>query len=114
MLTGSSQNRQRSRLFHRTFGTRGHSRLPVWKAGANSFVSLETNIVNPTSRLVFGAGASARNADEMAGRGNWRKPKPLCNGADRSDITPPRKRADFQWVVRDERTRRTFRGGNRK
>jgi hypothetical protein len=115
MLTGSGQNRQSSRLFHRTLGTHGHFRLPVWKAGANLFVSLKPNIVNPTSRLIFEAGASVRNADGMAGRGNWRKRRPLCNGADRScNITSPCKRADFQWVVRDERTNGTFVGGNSK
>jgi hypothetical protein len=115
MLSGSGQNRRGSRLFHRKLGTRGHSRLPVWKAGINSFVSLETNIVNPTFRPGSGAGASARNAEGMAGRGCWKKRRPFCNGADRGcNITPPCKRADFQRVVRDERTRRTFTGGNSK
>ncbi len=114
MLTGSGQ-KARNRLFHCKHGTHGHSRLPVWYAGANSFVSLETNIVNPTFRLGCGAGASARNADGMAGRGCWKKRRPLCNGADRGcNITPPCKRADFQRVVRDEITRRTFTGGNSK
>ena len=113
MLTGSSQNRQRSRLLHRTLGAHGHSRLPVWKAGANSFVSVQPNIVNPTSRLVCEAGASARNADGVAGRGSWKKRMPFCNGTDRS-IAPTRKRADFQLVVRDERAGGTFTGGNCK
>ena len=84
-------------------------------AGANSFVSSQPNIVNPTFRLRVKAGASVRNADGMAGRGCWKKRRPLCNGADRGcNITPPCKRADFQRVVRDERTRRTFTGGNSK
>jgi hypothetical protein len=114
MLTGSGQ-KARSRLFQRTHGTHGHSRLPVWWAGTNSFVSLGTNIVNPTLRPGCGAGASARNADGVAGRGCWKKRRPLCNGADRDcNIIPPCKRADFQLVVRDERTNRTFTGGNRK
>ena len=114
MLTGSGQ-KARSRLFQCTYGTHGHSRLPVWYAGADSFVSLELNIVNPTFRPGSGAGASARNADGVAGRGDWKKRKPFCNGADRDcNIIPPCKRADFQLVVRDERTRRTFRGGNSK
>jgi hypothetical protein len=78
-------------------------------------VSLELNIINPTFRPGFGASASARNADGMAGRGDWRKPRPLCNGADRDcNIVLPCKRADFQLVIRDERTRRTFTGGNGK
>jgi hypothetical protein len=115
MLIGSSQNRQCSRLSHRTRGTHGHSRLPVWKAGANSFVSFKPNIVNPTSRLGTEAGASARIADGVTGRGGWRKRRPLCNGADRGcNIIPPCKRADFQLVVRDERTIRTFTGGKCK
>jgi hypothetical protein len=113
-LTGSGQ-KARSRLFHCKHGTHGHSRLPAWQAGANSFVSLELNIINPTFRPGFGAGASARNADGMAGRGDWRKQRPLCNGVDRDcNIVLPCKRADFQLVIRDERTRRTFTGGNSK
>jgi hypothetical protein len=85
------------------------------EAGAKSFVSWQPNIANPTSRLRVKAGASARNADGMAGRGCWKKRRPLCNGADRGcNMTPPCKRADFQRVVRDERTGRTFTGGNRK
>jgi hypothetical protein len=85
------------------------------EAGADSFVSSQPNIANPTSRLPAKAGASARNADGMAGRGSWKKQKPVCNGADRSwNITPPCKRADFQPVVRDETAGRTFAGGNCK
>ncbi|SRR6266480_2812002 len=85
------------------------------EAGADSFMSSQSNIANPTSRLRVKAGASARNADGVAGRGCWRKRRPFCNGTDRScNITPPCKRADFQRVVRDERAGRTFTGGNRK
>jgi hypothetical protein len=90
-------------------------RLPVYQTGTNSFVSLPPNLVNPSSRPAFGAGASARNADGRPGQGNWKKQRPLGNGADRGcNITPPRRRADFQSVARDERTRGTFTGGNRK
>jgi len=85
------------------------------EAGAKSFVSLQPNIANPTFRLRVKAGASARAADGMAGRGCWRKRRSFCNGTDRScNITPPRKRADFQRVVHDEIAGRTFTGGNRK
>jgi hypothetical protein len=82
-------------------------------------MSSQSNIVNPTFRPSPAnrswAGASARNANGMAGRGSWKKRKPLCNGADKSwNITPPCKRADFQPVVRDETAGRTFIGGNRK
>jgi hypothetical protein len=85
------------------------------EAGADSFMSSQPNIVNPTFRLPVEAGASARNADGMAGRGGWRKQRPFSNGTDRScNMTPPCKRADFQRVVRDETAGRTFAGGNRK
>lgn len=60
-------------------------------------------------------GESARNVEEMAGRGNWRRRMPPCNRADRSwDSTPPRKRVDFRLVVPDERADRTRAGGNRR
>jgi len=75
-------------------------------------MSLEPNTVNPTCRLTED-GASARTAAGMAGRGSWSKRTPLGNRVDRGD-TSPRKRADFQQVVRYERTGRTFTGGNRK
>jgi hypothetical protein len=72
------------------------------------------NMVNLTSRL-WEAGALVRAAVGMAGRGNWNKQRPLGNRADRDgDILPPRKRAHFQWVIEDERTGRTFTGGNSK
>ena len=113
-LTGSSQ-KAGSRLFHLRLGTHGHTRLPVREAGAKSFVSPQQNRKNPASRLGFKAGASARNANGMTGMGDWKKPTPPCNGADRRcNITPPCKRADFQMVARDERTGRTFTGGNSK
>jgi hypothetical protein len=85
------------------------------EAGANSFMSSQLNIINPTGRLRVEAGASARNADGLAGRGCWKKRMPFDNGTDRScNITPPRKRADFQRVVRDETAGRTGAGGNGK
>ena len=85
------------------------------EAGANSSMSSQPNIINPTGRLRVEAGASARNADGMAGRGCWNKQKPPCNGADRDcNIVPPCKRADVQRVVRDERAGRTGAGGNSK
>ena len=84
------------------------------KTGTNSFMLLERNTVNPTTRLAE-AGAAVKHADELAGRGCWRKRKSSRNRANRGcNITLPRKRADFQRVIRDEITRRTFMGGNRK
>jgi len=85
------------------------------EAGANSSMSAQPNIINPTGRLRVEAGASARNADGSAGKGCWKKRTPFDNGTDRScNITPPRKRADFQRVVRDETAGRTGAGGNSK
>ena len=84
------------------------------QAGTNSFVSIQRNMVNPTSRLDE-AGAVARLSVEMAGKGSWSKRMPFCNRMDRScNITPLRKQADFQQVVRHETAGRTFAGGNRK
>jgi hypothetical protein len=111
-LTGSGQKAS-SRLLHLRLGAHGYPRLPVWKAGTKSLVSSPRNKINPSLRPGFGAGASARNANGAAGKGCWKKQRPPGNGADRSHALP-RKRADFQRVVRDERTRRTFVGGNSK
>ena len=111
-LTGSSQ-KARSRLPHADLG---HTNIMTAgaKTGTNSFVSSERNMVNPSSRLVE-AGVIARCAAGMPGRGCWKKPRPFYNGTDRSwNIAPPCKRADFQPVMRDEKTGKTFVGGNRK
>jgi hypothetical protein len=114
MLTGSSQTAMQSvvpsgRMEHTDTKTAGV------KAGTKSFVSLQTNIVNPTPRPSFGASAPARDIVGVAGRGNWKKQRPLCNGADKGcNVALPCKRADFQSVVHDERTHRTFTGGNGK
>ena len=115
-LKGSNQKVLQSAAPLLIWGTRTHTAAGV-EAGTKPSELLERNMVNPTSRpgCKVGAGGFARNAVRMAGRGNWRKRRPLCNGADRSGgITSPRKRADFQSVVQDERVSRTFTGGNRK
>jgi hypothetical protein len=75
-------------------------------------MSLQSNTVNPTFRLME-AGALQGALLEWRAEERWRKRRPLCNGADRGEALP-RKRADFQQVVRYERTGRTFIGGNRK
>jgi hypothetical protein len=82
------------------------------EAGTNSFVSLDSNMASPTSRL-WKAGRSARRAVGMAGIGCWRKRTPPGNRADRS-IALPRKRADFQQFIGNERTGKTIKGGNSK
>jgi hypothetical protein len=113
MLTGSGQKAMQSVAPPETWGTRTQ-RLPVCVAGTNSFMSSERNMLNPSSRLVE-AGVIARCAAGVPGRGSWKKRRPSSNRADRScDITPPCRRADFQPVVRDEITNRTFIGGNCK
>jgi len=100
-----------SRLLPLTLGARGHTRLSAYQAGIRSSVLFIRNIVNLSSRPSW-AGATARYADGVSGRGFWRKPMPLCNRADRScNITPLRKQADFQMVVRYERTCKIFIGG---
>ena len=82
------------------------------EARTNSSVSLDSNMVSLTSRL-WKAGRSARRAVGVAGIGCWRKRRPLGNRADRSTALP-RKRAEFQRVIGNERTGKTFKGGNSK
>ena len=113
MLTGSNQNGVQPGVPAGWWNTRT-KRLSVYKARAKSFVSLQSNTVNPVFRLAE-AGVTARCAEGVPGRGGWKKRKPFCNGTDTGcDITRPRKRADFQLVVGYERTGGTFTGGNGK
>ena len=112
MLTGSSQ-KACSRLPHLDLG---HTNITTAGAGtgANSFVSSERNVVIPSSRLVE-AGVIARCATGMPGMGCWKKRTSFCNETNRGcNIAPPCKRADFQSVMRDEKTGKTSVGGNRK
>ena len=88
-------------------------------AGTNPRMSSMRNTVSPTSRLREKASVPARAAVGVAGKGCWRKRRPVCNGSDRrcvgnDNITLPRKRAHFQRVVRDEKVCRTVFGGNGK
>jgi hypothetical protein len=50
----------------------------------------------------------ARVADRFAGRGCWKKQRPLCNGADRKWQLPCDQQADFQQVMKDEKAGRTI------
>ena len=112
-LTGSNQNGMQPGVPAGWWNTRTE-RLPVYEAGAKSSVSLQSNTINPESRL-HEAGATARYAVGMPGRGGWKKQKSLCNGVNkRCDIPRPRKRADFQLVVGYEKAGGTFTGGNGK
>ena len=64
-LTGSGQNGKQTGCF--SFNMKHTDKWTAGvKAGANSFVSLEPNIVNPTLRPGFGAGAFARGTVEVA------------------------------------------------
>lgn len=113
-LTGSNQKVTQSVSPLHTWNTRTNKTAGV-EAGTKSSMLLKRNTVNLTFRPLAGAGAVARPAVGMAGRGNWKKPRPSCNGADRSGhTTSPRKRADFQRVVHYETAGRTFTGGNSK
>ena len=70
--------------------------LSVERQGLNHPMLLERNMVNP-SLLLSEEGQPQGRLTRCGATERWRKPTPLCNGADRSaDITPPRKRADFQ------------------
>ena len=85
------------------------------KAGAKSFVLLKRNVVNPTSRPIGGQVVPQGRLLGWRAKERWSKPKPFGNRTDRGwNITPPRKRADFQQVVRHENASRTFAGGNRR
>ena len=95
-------------------GTRTFTAAGV-KAGAKSFVLLERNVINPTSRLIRRQVAPQGRPRRWRAEERWRKPTPSCNGTDRGwNMAPPRKRADFQQVVHHENAGRTFAGGNRK
>ncbi len=88
-------------------------------AGTPPLVSSTRNTVNPMARFREGAGVPVRDADEAAGRGDWKKQRPLGNrvdrrGADLGASTLLRKQAHFQLVVRDERAGRTVLGGKSK
>lgn len=112
-LKGSSQKAMQSEASCCWGNPRTHQTAGV-EAETKSLVLRMWNMVNLTSRL-WEAGALVRAAVGTAGRGNWNKQRPPCNGADRDgDIILPRKRADFQWVIGDERTGRAFTGGNSK
>jgi hypothetical protein len=85
------------------------------KAGAKSFMLLKRNVINPTSRPLQGQVAPQGGLRGWRAEDRWRKQMPFGNRTDRGwNITSPRKRADFQQVVRHENAGRTFAGGNRK
>ena len=70
-LTGLSQKAEQWAASLGAGGTRT-SKTAGEETGTNAFVLLERNTVNPTTRLVE-AGVAAKRADELAGRGCWKK-----------------------------------------
>jgi hypothetical protein len=60
-----------------------------------------------TSPVIWGK-RLVRVADRSAGRGCWRKQRPLCNGADKKWQLLCDKQADFQQVMKDEKAGRTI------
>ena len=78
------------------------------KAGAKSVLSLNQNMTTPLGSPENRGKCLARVADRFAGRGCWKKQRPLCNGADRKRQLLCDKQADFQQVMKDERAGRTI------
>jgi len=78
------------------------------KAGAKSFLSLNQNMETPLASSVNRGKRLARVADRFAGRGCWKKQRPLCTGADKKRQLLCDKQADFQRVMKDEKAGRTI------
>ena len=78
------------------------------KAGAKSVLSLNQNMETPQASSSDRGKRLARVADRFAGRGCWKKQRPLCNGADRKWQLPCDQQADFQQVMKDEKAGRTI------
>jgi hypothetical protein len=78
------------------------------KAGAKSFLSLNQNMETPLASPENRGKRLARAADRPAGRGCWKKQRPLCNRADRKRQLLCDKQADFQQVMKDEKAGRTI------
>ena len=76
-------------------------------AGANPSVSSSRNMVNPMPSSQRGQ-RTVRGANGAVDMGCWNKPRLPRNGADKHLDWPsaPRKRADFQRVITDERVGR--------
>jgi hypothetical protein len=62
----------------------------------------------PSTSPVIRGKRLVRVADRSAGRGCWRKQRPLCNGADKKWQLLCDKQADFQQVMKDEKAGRTI------
>ena len=77
------------------------------KAGAKSFVSLNRNMETPLASPEDRGKRLVRVADGLAGKGCWKKQRPLCNGADKKWQLLCDEQADFQQVMNDEKAGRT-------
>jgi len=64
-------------------------------------------VASLTSPVIWGK-RLVRVAGRFAGRGCWKKQKPLCNGADRKWQLLCDKQADFQQVMKGEKAGRTI------
>ena len=111
-LTGSNQ-KVRSRLPHADLR---HTNVMAAgaKTGANSFGSSEQNMVNPSFRLMEAGSSQEGLLGCRAADAGKRENRSVIRADRDCNIVLPCKRADFQQVMRDERTGKTFRGGNRK
>jgi hypothetical protein len=78
------------------------------KAGAKSILSLKQNMETPLASPGNRGKRLARVAERFAGRGCWKKRRPLCNGADRKRQLLCDKQADFQQVMKGEKAGRTI------
>jgi hypothetical protein len=65
-------------------------------------------MVTPLASLGNQGKRLARGTDRFAGRGCWKKQRPLCNGADRKWQLLGDKQADFQQVMKGEKAGRTI------
>lgn len=103
MLTGSGQNGKRIRSGGRAYPDED-VKPPVERHHLNLKMSLMRNVVSPYFRLARGRQV-ARQTDGNAGKGCWKKRRPICNGSDKgSKFALTRKSADFRRVSNDEKS----------
>ena len=85
LLSGSAK-RHAAKSFPAVLGMHGCRAAGVCP-GTNPFLFETQNMVNPMASSNRGK-LAARRADESAGKGSWRKQRPVCNGLDRSLVAP--------------------------
>lgn len=57
--------------------------LPVYRQSLSHLLSLTQNTVNPYFSCLLTGKRAVRQAERSAGKGLWKKRRPLCNGVDR-------------------------------